>query len=58
LPPAGLQTAGEQTPESGAAPHTPGMPAPLQTNPFAQSPQSIVPPHPLPTLPQYLPELP
>ena len=38
----------------GAAAHA-GMPAPPQVCPAGQPPQSILPPHPSPTMPQYLP---
>jgi hypothetical protein len=44
-----------QRPESGAAPHTFEMPLPPQLCPFEQPPQSILPPQPSPTIPQYLP---
>jgi len=50
-----LQGVGVQVPESGAAPHTFGVPAPPQVNPPEQFPQSISPPQPSPTLPQYEP---
>jgi hypothetical protein len=45
----------EQRPESGLAPQTFGMPLPPQVNPPEQPPQSILPPQPSPTMPQYLP---
>jgi hypothetical protein len=36
-----VQLAGVQAPESGAAPQTPGVPAPPQVIPPEQPPQSI-----------------
>jgi hypothetical protein len=50
-----LQGVGVQVPESGAAPQTFGVPAPPHVKPPAQFPQSISPPQPSPTLPQYDP---
>jgi hypothetical protein len=50
-----VQLIGVHAPESGAAPHTFGVPAPPQVWPPEQPPQSIEPPQPSPTTPQYLP---
>src|SRR5205814_3525335 len=44
-----------QAPESRAAPQTLGTPSPPHVKPPRQPPQSILPPQPLPTMPQYLP---
>src|SRR5579859_4280294 len=52
LPLACWQLCGVQVP--GVAPHTLGMPAP-HVSPAPQPPQSIRPPQPSPTMPQYLP---
>src|SRR5438067_1570504 len=50
-----VQLSGVQRPEPGGNPHTPSRPAPPHVCPVAQPPQSILPPHPSPTTPQYLP---
>src|SRR5438045_1423101 len=55
VPLAVVHCVGVQTPESRAAPHTPGIPAPPQVCPPEQPPQSCCPPQPSPTVPQYLP---
>jgi hypothetical protein len=50
-----LQGVGVHVAESGGAPQTFGVPAPPHVNPAAQFSQSISPPQPSPTLPQYDP---
>src|SRR5882672_9531514 len=49
------QTVGVQEPESVEAPQTFGRPAPPQVCEPGQAPQSMRPPQPLPTMPQYFP---
>src|SRR5207237_1295558 len=49
------QLGGVQAPESGAKPHTLSMPAPPHVCAPGHEPQSILPPQPSPTTPQYWP---
>src|SRR5258706_324099 len=55
LPFACWHCVGVQRPESSAEPQTLAMPAPPQLCPLEQVPQSIWPPQPSPTTPQYCP---
>src|SRR5438128_1017811 len=55
LPFACWHAMGVHAPESGAEPHTLGMPSPPQVCGLTHPPQSCCPPQPLPTMPQYLP---
>jgi hypothetical protein len=55
-PPLCVQLTGVgQLPPSGDPPQTLGSPPPPQVDVPGQTPQSIVPPQPLPTMPQYWP---